>query len=445
MHQWRGSKILLLSVFSSRSNDSAQSAYPELVLILISRLDSMDLESVGTKRRRRSVNGCTRKSQRIAENTMRAPLADLTNISSFSSTLSTRKSPHDIGPRSEKNANPRDGTRSLSTFKNSSPPNSLANLNGIHPSLHDPDSLNASTVMDISDDTYLSVSMYINDSISAAAEGDITKCDDANLNEDFMREWDQSLRENELSFEEEKRKAGPLEHIQKDITKGMRAILVDWMVEVAEEYKLSTQTLHLSVHYLDRYLSMKSVTRNTLQLVGVCALLLASKYEEIFPPCIDDFVYICDNAYTRQEILLMEQEMLNTLGFRLTVATRINFVRRFIDVSGQSHPQLNALADYLAELTLQEYSFYWNYPPSLLAAAVVCLALHTLGLCCWNKPLERYSMYMKQDLDACLKDLYRCYHSAPTMQLKAIVEKYSQVKCGRVADTRIISPPKTLP
>jgi cyclin A len=56
----------------------------------------------------------------------------------------------------------------------------------------------------------------------------------------------------------------------------MRTILVDWMVEVAEEYKLSLQTLHLSVNYLDRYLSLRSVTRNTLQLVGVCALLLAA-------------------------------------------------------------------------------------------------------------------------------------------------------------------------
>lgn len=63
---------------------------------------------------------------------------------------------------------------------------------------------------------------------------------------------------------------------QPDITHSMRAILVDWLVEVGEEYKLQNETLYLAVNYIDRFLSSMSVLRGKLQLVGTAAMLLAS-------------------------------------------------------------------------------------------------------------------------------------------------------------------------
>lgn len=82
----------------------------------------------------------------------------------------------------------------------------------------------------------------------------------------------------------------------------MRAILVDWLVEVAEEYKLATETLYLTVNYVDRYLSVKVVPRSQLQLVGVACMLVASKFEEVYAPAVDEFVYISDNTYTKDEV-----------------------------------------------------------------------------------------------------------------------------------------------
>ena len=79
---------------------------------------------------------------------------------------------------------------------------------------------------------------------------------------------------------------------------------MDWLVEVAEEYKLHTETLFLSVNYIDRFLSKNNVVRGKLQLVGITAMLIASKYEEIYPPSVEDFVYISDNAYTREQVRL---------------------------------------------------------------------------------------------------------------------------------------------
>ena len=63
---------------------------------------------------------------------------------------------------------------------------------------------------------------------------------------------------------------------QQDITEGMRKNLVDWLVEVGEEYKLRAETLYLAVNFLDRFLSCMSVLRGKLQLVGTAAILLAS-------------------------------------------------------------------------------------------------------------------------------------------------------------------------
>ena len=89
---------------------------------------------------------------------------------------------------------------------------------------------------------------------------------------------------------------------QRDINHSMRSILVDWLVEVSQEYRLDSQTLFMAVSYIDRFLSEMSVQRGKLQLVGVTAMLLASKYEEVYPPAVDEFVYITANTCSRAQV-----------------------------------------------------------------------------------------------------------------------------------------------
>jgi G2/mitotic-specific cyclin-B, other len=90
----------------------------------------------------------------------------------------------------------------------------------------------------------------------------------------------------------------------------MRSILIDWLVEVHLKFKLVPESLYLTVNLIDRYLEREQVHRSKLQLVGVTAMLIACKYEEIYPPIVKDFVYITDNAYTKEEILEQERIML---------------------------------------------------------------------------------------------------------------------------------------
>lgn len=104
---------------------------------------------------------------------------------------------------------------------------------------------------------------------------------------------------------------------QEDVNERMRSILIDWLIEVHLKFKLVPESLYLTVNLIDRYLEKAQVNRARLQLVGVTCMLIACKYEEIYPPIVKDFVYITDNAYSKEEILDMERQVLTALDFNI--------------------------------------------------------------------------------------------------------------------------------
>lgn len=158
---------------------------------------------------------------------------------------------------------------------------------------------------------------------------------------------------------------------QNDINEKMRAILIDWLIEVHLKFKLLPETLFLTVNMIDRYLSREVIPRTKLQLVGVTSMLIASKYEEIYAPEVRDFVYITDKAYTKEEILKMENTILATLDFNITTPSSFRFLERFSKVSELDARQVN-LARYLIELPLIEYRML-KYTPSVISASALFL------------------------------------------------------------------------
>jgi hypothetical protein len=120
----------------------------------------------------------------------------------------------------------------------------------------------------------------------------------------------------------------------------MRAILVDWLIEVHMKFKLLPETLFLTVELIDRFLAVEDITRKKLQLVGVTAMFIASKYEEIYAPEVNDFVYITDKAYTKQEILDMEYLMLVSLNFNITYPSSLRFLERYTKVVLNTAPAI---------------------------------------------------------------------------------------------------------
>eukprot|EP00054_Salpingoeca_dolichothecata_P013533 m.75598 g.75598 ORF g.75598 m.75598 type:complete len:379 (-) comp20528_c0_seq1:158-1294(-) len=220
---------------------------------------------------------------------------------------------------------------------------------------------------------------------------------------------------------------------QKDINHSMRTILVDWLVEVAEEYRLSSQSLYISVIYIDRFLSEMSVQRGKLQLVGVTCMLLAAKFEEIYPPAIDEFVYITDHTYTRDQILRMEHLVLKVLKFDMGPVTILNFLQRFT-VAAHADERTGFLIQYLAELTLQDGEKFMKYIPSIVACAAVCVGLNTMQKPCWTSTLTHYTKYTREDIQQCVLELHKTFVDAPKCPQQAVREKYSHSKTLRVSN-----------
>ncbi|XP_078182642.1 cyclin-B2-1-like [Carex rostrata] len=142
---------------------------------------------------------------------------------------------------------------------------------------------------------------------------------------------------------------------QPDINDWMRAIVIDWLIEVHYKFELMDETLYLTVNIIDRFLERKNVQRKKLQLVGVTAMLLACKYEEVSVPVVEDLVQISDHAYTRQEILNMEWLIVKTLQFNMSAPTPYVFMKRFLQAA-QSDKQMDLLSYFLMELCLVDYN-----------------------------------------------------------------------------------------
>jgi cyclin E len=117
----------------------------------------------------------------------------------------------------------------------------------------------------------------------------------------------------------------------------MRAILLDWIMDVCEAYNLHRETLHLAVDYLDRYLSMhRNIMKRHLQLIGISCLFIAAKIEEIYPPKLSVFAYVTDGACTELEILDMELVIMKTLRWKLTPITAASWLNVYLQILGIS-------------------------------------------------------------------------------------------------------------
>ncbi|KAL5099650.1 hypothetical protein RYX36_003977 [Vicia faba] len=214
---------------------------------------------------------------------------------------------------------------------------------------------------------------------------------------------------------------------QFDINERMRAILIDWLIEVHDKFDLVHETLFLTVNLIDRFLEKQSMVRKKLQLVGLVAMLLACKYEEVSVPVVGDLILISDRAYSRKEVLEMEKLMVNTLKFNISVPTAYVFIRRFLKAA-QADRKLELLAFFLVELSLVEYAML-KFPPSQLAAAAVYTAqCATYGFKQWSKTCEWHTNYSEDQLLECSSLMVDFHKKAGTGKLTGAHRKYCTSK-----------------
>lgn len=168
---------------------------------------------------------------------------------------------------------------------------------------------------------------------------------------------------------------------QSEIQWSMRAVLMDWMVQVHFRFALLPETLFLCVNLIDRFLSHKIVSLGKLQLVGATAIFIAAKYEEISPPSVAEIFYMVDGGYTKDEILKAERFMLNILNYDLGWPGPMSFLRR-ISKADDYDLETRTVAKYFLELTIMDERFVAT-PPSFISAGAHCLALLMLRKGCW--------------------------------------------------------------
>ncbi|XP_070146100.1 G2/mitotic-specific cyclin-B3 isoform X2 [Ovis canadensis] len=210
---------------------------------------------------------------------------------------------------------------------------------------------------------------------------------------------------------------------QTDIDRDMRAILVDWLVEVQMTFEMSHETLYLAVKLVDHYLMKVICKKDKLQLLGSTAFMIAAKFEERCPPSVNDFLYICNDIYKRDEMLAMEASILKILKFDINIPIAYHFLRRYARCVYASMKTLT-LSRFICELTLLEYD-YVQERASKLAAASFFLALCMNKLGHWAPILEYYSGYRISDLHALVRQLniLLTFHSCN--RLKTVCSKYS--------------------
>lgn len=222
-------------------------------------------------------------------------------------------------------------------------------------------------------------------------------------------------------------------------TSRMRSVLINWLIEVHSNFRLLPETLHLCVSVVDRYLQKnKSVGRENLQLVGISALLVAAKYEEMYIPDLSDFVYVCDETFTKEEIMRMELSIIKALDYSFGRPLSLHFLRRYSKV-GKVQPQHHTLAKYLLELALIELDLC-HIRPSLQAAAACCLSLSVFNdnksthpAKNWTRTLIHYSTYTYSDLEKPMKLLATAVVKAETSKYQAIRNKYSSSSNGKIS------------
>ncbi|KAM6949154.1 G2/mitotic-specific cyclin-B3 [Aplochiton taeniatus] len=254
--------------------------------------------------------------------------------------------------------------------------------------------------------------------IPAELDVDLQHQDDISLSPEYAKEIFDYLKAREEAFVLKDYMSQ-----QPSLNPSMRAILVDWLVEVQENFELNHETLYLAVKMTDHFLSRTTVVREDLQLIGSTAMLIASKFEERSPPCVDDFLYICDDAYNREELITMETSILQTLGFDINIPIPYRFLRRYAKCVAAGMDTLT-LARYVCELSLQEMDLV-PQRGSLLASACLLLALVTKDLGGWTPVLQFHSGYSVCDLAPVVRQLHAMLGAPQDDRLKAIRGKYA--------------------
>lgn len=222
---------------------------------------------------------------------------------------------------------------------------------------------------------------------------------------------------------------------QSEINESMRSELIDWIIEVGSKLNLRDETIFMSVNIIDRYLNLEKIKKTRLQIVGVTALVLAAKYEEIYPPETKQFISSAKRIMMKEEIYRLESQIIKALKFELSGPSPLPFLKRFLKLTNASE-RINSLATYFVMLQMLNYEMI-KYNPSLIGAACVYLAFVTMNGRgpIWNEYIISQSGCKEDEVRACGTEMLKGFKEIGNNGLSATKKMFSQKQYMEVGKT----------
>ena len=226
---------------------------------------------------------------------------------------------------------------------------------------------------------------------------------------------------------------------QKEINEQMRSILVDWIIDVHHKFGFTDETLFMTVLIIDRYSTIRQISRMKLQLLGITALMISCKHEEIDLPKINDFIYITDNAYTKEEMVKMENDILCALNFSLLFPSPIKFFE-YLSVNFNFSKKLHFMGKYLMETFLVDIK-YIKYKASVISCACAYIVMKFFKIKgyqeSYNKKYymldENEDLPLGHDVKDCAQDICFLVDNINNSNYSSCYKKYSKTEFEKVA------------
>lgn len=199
--------------------------------------------------------------------------------------------------------------------------------------------------------------------------------------------------------------------VEKDITFEMRSLLTDWLISCCEKLCLSDDTLYLCIYLIDRFLSGRAISPSKLQLVGITALVISAKYEEVVCPDLSSFLLLSDRSFSESEIKRAEKYMLYSLGYKMSFVSPLIFLRR-VSRANNYEARSRKMAKYFLELMVLHRKFM-GYKMNILGITAMYLA-RKICQTDYNKNLFfQYARIERSEMRECFEDLTRLIYAAP--------------------------------
>jgi hypothetical protein len=223
-------------------------------------------------------------------------------------------------------------------------------------------------------------------------------------------------------------------NVQTDINGKMRAVLIDWLIEVHRFFQLSSETLFVAIDIIDKYLCKKFIDKNSLQLLGISSMWIALKYIETSSIEIKCLVYVTDNSYSEDQIRLMEKDILSTLSYNIASPSLFKFYE-LLCLNFQISERYYYTGRFLIELFMLDLSVI-NYKRSLIACSVLYIVMKLAGMPDYHLS-KNYTNENERTLKECARNILYIEEHKQELELTGVINKYSESQYHSVGKNKL--------